>query len=125
MAKKKHSNQDLLNKIVEFSDELTDEYYKNKSVPPLFRTRIAPTYTEMKEAEKYPNPELYVKRFGSWKLAKYLAGVEDFNSLSTDEYIDMLTEKTMFSREFIANLFYGLHKHKTKKKIENNIAGNS
>lgn len=121
MAKKKYSDQELLNKIVEFSNELTNEYYKNISVPPLFRTRIPPTYTQMKEAEKYPNPDLYVKRFGSWKMSKYLAGVEDFDSLTTDEYVDMLTEKTSFSREFIANLFYGLHKSEKNdnKKIEN------
>lgn len=116
MRGKKYTDQDLLDMIVELSDELTKKKYKDLDVSTSRRTRVVPTAKQMKEAREYPCPGTYLKRFGSWDLAKYLVGFDDEWKYSTDEYIDMLTEQTGFSRGYVASLFDGLERRKNHIK---------
>jgi hypothetical protein len=107
---KNHSDEEILEYIIKLGEELAWKEHltmDNKEIKNYNLKPKEPTSRQMDKAEGYPPSRIYVERFGSWSIAKYLAGFDDEWKYSTDEYIDMLTEQTGFSRDYVASLFRG------------------
>lgn len=108
---KQCSDEELLGYIVKLSEDITrkERFTMNaKDIKKEYIELKEPTAKQMNKAKGYPTVQVYVDRFGSWSLAKHLAGfTEKFENpwvYSREELIDYLTKETGFSREFATKL---------------------
>ena len=139
-----YSDEELLYLMIELGEKLAKEEYvrrrkrqikeklkrkhrktrekilrEEKIVIPDNLPPIPPSYREMNEAEGYPSGRIYAKRFGSYDMALYLAGLTDEigGEPSFYELVEDVSSHTSFSRDFVARMLDGLDRgERTVKK---------
>ena len=118
---KEYSDEELLDLIVKLGEELAPKGYRTHNGKYKRYKKIEPkepTAIDLRKAKGYPSINVYINRFGSWNMAKYLAGfTETFENpwvYSREELIDNLVQESSFSKEFASKLLSEVKKEKKK-----------